>query len=687
MSTIIADNVWKALSKLTTKEKARVTDFIGQFMQDPGHQSIRPEPLNTPSKNVWSGRITQELRAILFKDGGTWAIVHVGHHDAAYDWAKRKSIGRHSITGALQIVESNETIREVERVIEVRVAPELPPVFKKHSDEYLISLGLPETWLPALRLVRDDEQLLMLCEKLPDEIASRLIDVAGGMIVTPPMPVSFDRPMTDAEDTNRRFFLLDDTKGLAAALEGPMHRWLSFLHPTQQALVQKDFKGPSKVSGSAGTGKTVVAMHRARALAAKGERVFLTSYAKALCENISVNLNRLCTAEERKQITVSTFHKQALDIVRKVEPKIEIAKDAQIHEMLEEGRLDAKSEYDEKFVQAEWDAVIRIQGIQTWNAYRDAKRTGRGRGLSVKQRLGLWKVFGGVFTRLENENLLDWPGVCSRASEVLESGKVVSEFTSVIVDEVQDLSPPALLFLRNICTKPENLMLCGDAGQRIYAGNFSLKSLGINVVGRSTVLRLNYRTTEQIRRVADALLSVNCDDMNGGTESRAAESVLRGPSPVLVGYDAESEETTEGIGVLKDWLASGLAPNAIGVFCATKKELKRFRDATEDAGISTRTYRDPASKDQVCVGTMHSAKGLEFKCVLVLGCAKGKMPNSFILSKIQDPMDRENREAREQRLLYVAMTRARDELVVSWAGKPSPFLSAVVNKDGGRDGE
>ncbi len=682
-NVIIASQLFTSLGQLTANEQARVIEFINTFQSNPAHPGVSLERLTRArSKDVWSGRVSRDLRAILHKDGDTWAILYADHHDAAYNWAERRDIGRHAVTGALQIVESVETVREVERLVEVCVQPEAPPLFESHGDDYLLSLGVPESWLPTLRKVRDADQLLTVCEKLPEDVAERLFALAAGEFVTPPAPVAQDRSVVEAVDTRRRFFLVEDAEGLRAALEAPMDRWIAFLHPSQRILVERKFKGPAKVSGSAGTGKTVVAMHRARHLARKGEKVLLTSYVTTLCDNIQRNLAKLCTDDERSRITVSTVHKEAFAIVRQVEPRVRPPSNDEIRALLDGLRTRHAPAYDQSFIQAEWDNVVRMQGIGSWDEYRRARRTGRGRGLSVKERKALWRVFGGALEALAERNLIDWPGLCTRADELLAAGIVGSPYTAVIVDEVQDLTPPALRFLKTLCaTHPGNLLLCGDAGQRIYPGGFSLRTLGIDVRGRSTVLRLNYRTTEQIRRLADRVLGATCDDMDGGEEKRAGtRSLLRGPTPRLNSYRATSEEIAAGVSEIRRWLGDGLASEAIAVFARTGKRASEMAEALRGADIPCRRLADKESPAAGCVqvGTMHRAKGLEFKAVLILGCSDAELPSPAALRAAHDPLDREAAEARERRLLYVAMTRARDELTVSWSGKPSRFLAELL---------
>ena len=690
MSTvIIAPQLFSALGRLTANEQARVIDFIKTFQANPANPGVSLERIGrTKSKGLWSGRITRDLRAILHKDGDTWAMLHADHHDAAYGWAERREIGRHSVTGALQIVEAVESVREVERVIEVLVEPDAPPIFEPHADDYLLSLGVPDGWLPTLRSVKIDDHLLAVCEKLPEDVAERLLALAAGDFVTPPAPLALDRPAIESADTRRRFFVVEDAEGLVAALEAPMERWIAFLHPSQRELVEKTWNGPAKVSGSAGTGKTVVAMHRARHLARKGEKVLLTSYVTTLCENIEANLGKFCTQRERDHITVSTVHKQALAIVRQADPRIRPSSEEVIRELLDTQRIRHAADYEKGFIEAEWDNVVRLQGLNNWDEYRGARRTGRGKGLAVKERKQLWKVFGGVLEDLRSRNLPDWTGLCLRAIELLSDGRATSPFSAVVVDEVQDLRPSELRFLKALCSvKPGNLMLCGDTGQRIYPGGFSLSALGIEVRGRSSVLKINYRTTEQIRRLADRMIGEISDDMDGGEESRVGtKSLLRGPHPQLLGHGSKGDEATADVEQIRSWINGGLAPEDIAVFARTKRRVEAFTEVLSDSDLPWRLLSDnePSATGAIQLGTMHRAKGLEFKAVLVMGCGDKDLPSPAVLRGMDDPQDRETAVARERRLLYVAMTRARDELTVTWTGKPSRFLSALVDgNDGG----
>jgi superfamily I DNA/RNA helicase len=220
----------------------------------------------------------------------------------------------------------------------------------------------------------------------------------------------------------------------------------------------------------------------------------------------------------------------------------------------------------------------------------------------------------------------------------------------------------------------------GDAGQRIYPGGFSLRSLGIDVRGRSHILRINYRTTEQIRRSADALLGNEADDMDAGTERRnRTRSLLSGPEPILSGYHQWDEEKVGAADKVENWLQSGLVAEDVALFARTNQLAEDLERQLSDRGLQVLrlTRESRLTEPGVRIGSMHRAKGLEFKAVLVAGAGAGHLPHPASLRSVDDPTDREDVIEQERRLLYVAMTRARDELVVSWSGRPSEFLLPI----------
>lgn len=685
----IAKTFSASTKKLSTTDRGRVLDFLTKFMDDPGSPGLNFETIQgAKDSSMKSARITQDLRTILHQSDGVLTLLYAGHHEDAYRWAGHRRVENHPVTGTLQIVETTEGVEDVIKAAQPQY--EAPKVFADYDDEYLLSLGLPEDWLTIIRQVQNDDQLLAVCQKLPEEVAESLLTLSTGELVTPPKPLPPTTPVEQNPDNLRRFWVVQDAAELASVLDRPIEDWVRFLHPSQRLLVTKDFNGPAKVSGAAGTGKTVVGMHRARRLAAEGKRILLTSYVTTLCRNIERNIHILCAGAQQEfdaavedRITVSTVHKQALALAKSAIPQIRPVDADKVEALIKRHHGHGGYLFDTGFLSHEWTGVIEPQGISSWDEYRDAVRTGRGKPLTIKQRKDCWKVFERVWSDLTAAHAYPWSRICRIARDAIQDGAVESPFDAVIVDEVQDLQPQELQLLSALAEKnPGNMMVLGDAGQRIYPGGFSLKKLGIDVRGRSHILRINYRTTEQIRRFADRMMAGASDDFDEGTEDRRSQSLLNGPSPTIRQFANQSEQETFVLSQIQSLQSQGISLREIAIFARSGKYLKPLCSVFHDNGIEVNDLSDNedlSGEGGVNVGTMHRAKGLEFKAVFIVDCNHDVVPHSYTLSKLRDQGDYDAAYERERQLLYVAVTRARDEVFVTSVGKPSEFLKQTDN--------
>jgi hypothetical protein len=667
-------------SQLDAPSARRALDFMVKYLRDPGSPGISLERLDRlKADNLWSGRVSQDLRAIIYREDGLDLLLYVDHHDAAYQWARRRRVQRNARTGAIQVIVAPEEVdlpapRDPDRPAE--------PVFQAHSDEYLLSLELPETWLPMIRSVTEPEQLLDVVGDLPAEVADRLMDLASGVLVAPPAPVAPALPGTPV--SLPRDAIVPELDDLMRMLDAPLAVWVAFLHPSQRQLASGSFGGPVKVTGSAGTGKTVVALHRARHQARQGKRVLLTSYVSTLCHNLEHNLGILCTDEELSRITVRTVHQEARALVGAAgEPIAAILGGNEVRALFERHLRGEPCALDPGGLQAEWDAIIEANGIDSWEGYRSVSRAGRGRALSVTDRRVVWSVVERVKRHLASRRLTDWQGLCRRARELLELGRASAPYDAVVVDEVQDLSPQALRLVASLAGDgPDRLMVVGDGGQRIFSHRSSLLALGIDVRGRSRILRINYRTTEQIRRFADLVLA-SADDMEGGRESRnGCRSIRSGTVPEAAGFDAPGEQYEHVCSQIAGRIANGLAADEIAVFARTKRYLEAVAKHLHRAGIETHLLEPEKGggpvPGAVNLVTMHRAKGLEFKLGVVVDASKGVLPLPFALHQTSDPQDREEIAEMERQLLYVSLTRARDHVLVTWVGEPSELLMEAL---------
>jgi superfamily I DNA/RNA helicase len=422
----------------------------------------------------------------------------------------------------------------------------------------------------------------------------------------------------------------------------------------------------------------VVAVHRAVRLAAEcSGRVLLTSFSRTLAQRLREHAGRLLPENDAawERLEVANVHAIARRLVAESGRRFEIASAKDLDRIVADTTRRHGGRYSAGFVMGEWDAIVEPWGVDTWEAYLEAPRVGRGTPLGARQRRDVWTVCEAVLGELADRELMTW-GQVTREAAALADGKAM--FAHVLADECQDLGPAELAVLRALVPAgADDLFLCGDAGQQIYLRGYSWLQAGIDVRGRSRRLKVNYRTTEQIRRWADALLPAEVVQGDGEMQSRHSVSLLVGPAPEIVGAATAAEEAEMVSAWIEDRLAEGLVPGDIAIFARTHALLEtRAEPALARLGRSGRPLKDDAapSPDHVALGTMHNAKGLEFRAVAVVGCDEGALPLAAALRGLEDVADREAAERQERNLLYVACTRAQRRLLVSYAGKPSPYL-------------
>lgn len=616
-------------------------------------------------------------------------LCYVDHHKPAYDWAERRKIEVHPKTGAAQIVELVE--KEIIKPV-VREVSQDPPLFATYDPDYLLALGIPAEWVEAVRHV-DHTGLEKLIGRLPEEAMERLMELATGNPVAPVAPVNAT-PFTHP-DAQRRFRIMDSQDELRQALSYPWEKWIVFLHPSQRQVVEKRCSGAACVAGAAGTGKSVVALHRAVALARSNPDtgVLVTSYSRTLAVRLGQGLDILLggPGSIRSRIRVENLHSVAVGIWMKSTGKRfnPLSATALLQTIEDANRVAGKGDFTSAFLKAEWDAIVDPLGIASWEEYKRASRARRGTPLGARQKLAVWKIFETVQKTLTSRELITWNGLSHAVAALLENEQV-RPFDHLVVDESQDLGPAELTLIRHLVAPGEDdIFLCGDAGQRIFKSRFSWYSVGVDVRGRSSRLKLNYRTTGAIQRFADRLLTGGSEAGSGESEARDAISLLIGPNPEIIGEQTAAEE----IESVAEWLVrlqdEGFRPFEIALFARTEHVINdRILPAIEQSGLAACMLSDdePPSAQEVSVGTMHRAKGLEFKAVAVVGCDAGLVPLRSALDNLADPGDRESFIEQERQLLYVACSRARERLLVTSSGQASEFLSIKSGRWRQREG-
>lgn len=694
----IADSFTKALTRLTRDEQKAVKTSAFDLQTNPDNPGLQLHRIDaSKDPNFWSCRVNRDIRIVIHKTTASFLLAYVDHHDQAYAWAERRRIEAHPTTGAIQIVEVRERVEEIAKrpaqqfpldlgdgIAPLSIAPRPVAVrkpFEALARNDLLAIGVPSDWLADVTSATEDD-FLDLALHLPSEAGEALLEYASSGILKTPEPVVVTDPFAHP-DAQRRFRVIENIEELERALDLPWEQWAVFLHPSQRALVTRSFSGPARVAGSAGTGKTVVAVHRAARLAARDDRtrVLLTTFSEPLAAALERKVKVLAgdAGAVVPRITVAPFIGIARDLYQLVHGRNpQIAGEDLVHSLLTKAAAaEAGPPINERFLLSEWTHVVDAWQIKTAEAYADVPRLGRKNRMGKKQRDRLWPVFARALHDLNTRGFVTEAGVFQAMADHY-SGKAEKPFDHIVVDEAQDLGVPELRFLVAIAPAgADALFFAGDLGQRIFQQPFSWKALGVSVTGRSATLKVNYRTSHQIRETADRLLPSAVSDVDGSNEERKGTvSVFNGPVPLVVTATDAAAEQAAVAKFIEQALADGILPEEIGVFVRTREVMARAREAVKAAGrdASEITLHREGGASTVRIGIMHLAKGLEFKAVAVMACDDDVLPLKARLEAVADETELDDVFDTERQLFYVACTRARDRLMVSGVKPGSQFM-------------
>jgi len=700
MNFLLADSFTDALARLGNAEQKKVKTAVFDLQVNPARPGLRLHKLDrAKDPNFWSARVSGDLRIIVHRTDESLLLCYVGHHDGAYAWAERRRIERHPKTGAMQIVELIERQEETPagEAVSGEVTPQAapadvpreryrPPLFLTLSDDELLSVGVPEAWLGHVRNA-DEDSFLDIAERLPDEAAEALLAYAATGVLEPAETAEAAGDPFAHPDAQRRFRVMENVDELERALDYPWEKWTVFLHPAQRRFVERSYNGPARIAGSAGTGKTVVALHRAVHLARRDPeaRLLLTTFSRPLANALKLKLGRLAGNEPEVagRIHVEDVKSLAGRLYAERFGRPEIAAPAELRGLLEESaRESGDGRFTPAFLYGEWAEVVDAWQLESWEAYRDVARLGRKRRLGEAQRQALWAIFERLRGRLSERGLVTWPTIFARVTEAI-AAEDASPFHCAVIDEAQDMGVPELrLFAAVAGARADGLFFAGDLGQRIFQAPFSWRALGVDVRGRSHTLKVNYRTSHQIRSAADRLLPEELADVDGVAESRRGTvSAFNGPTPQVETFAGPEIERAAVAEWTQDLIEDGLAAHEIGVFVRSRREMDRARAALETAGVPFVELSEDveAEADYAALATMHLAKGLEFRAVAVMACDDEVIPDQDRIESIADEADLDEVYATERHLLYVACTRARERLLVTATEPESEFLGDLVD--------
>lgn len=690
MEFLIADTFTDSLARLNGEEQKAVktTTFDLQLnLANPGMNFHKLD--RAKDKQFWSIRVNKDLRIIVHRSERSLLICYVNHHDKAYDWAERRKLEVHPKTGAAQLIEIRETVREViipKYIVSEIITEPKPKLFSDYSVDDLLAFGVPEEWLNDV-LDATEDTLLSIAEHLPTEAAEGLLEIATGGKAQISKVITKEEDPFKHPDAGRRFRILTTAEELERALEFPWDKWAVFLHPVQREIAEGSYSGPVRVYGSAGTGKSIVALHRAVFLARQNpeSRILLTTYSGILANALKVKLRRLISNEPRliERIDVYSIDEIGLKLFKSNIGKPNVITTEHLRNLI----LAASSKFEDlKFSQAflfsEYQLVFDAWHIEYWEEYKNVKRLGRKTRLPEEQRMVLWYIFNAVNEQLQQQGLLTTAALFTLLARHIET-TAKQPYDFAVIDESQDMGVYHLRFLAALGKhRPNGLFFTGDLGQRIFQQLFSWRALGIDIRGRSKTLKVNYRTSDQIRKKADLLLAPEVIDADGNIESRDSTiSVINGSVPeikIFGSIEDESQYVADWVMRLKE---QDIALHEISLFVRSNNEIGRAIRAANLAGVKYILLDESMESlsNSMVISTMHLAKGLEFRAVSVMACDDEVIPSQERIETITDNADLEDVYNTERQLLYVACTRARDQLLISGVSPASEFLGDFAN--------
>ncbi|MEV6820573.1 UvrD-helicase domain-containing protein [Nocardiopsis dassonvillei] len=690
---------FQEFAKLEKPVQERVTEVFAKF-EEATHSGLHLEKIARARDDRFRTiRIDQFWRGVVLAPttGDTYTLLRVLAHDKAYEWARTRKASVNMATGGIELrdVEAiDSSIPHLEKM--ARRAP--TRLFDHVADADLTRLGVDGQTRGFARTLTEPSQLDAAQGLLPPVQWDVLCGLAAGMspeevwsdlgeaITEGIDPDDLDAAVRRSPD---RVLLVEGPEELMAALAHPFDLWRIYLHPVQRAVAEASYRGPARISGGPGTGKTVVAVHRAHQLARAGGRVLLTTFTSTLADALESSVRLLAEtdgaddAEEvLGRIRIEHVDRFAHRVFREEHGQPHLMDAARERRLWQQVITELGLEFSPDFLAEEWRRVVLARRVETAQDYLAAKRTGRGRGLGPTPKARVWQAVTAFRERLAEHGWWVHETIAEEAARLL-GGRGERPFDHVVVDEAQDLHPGQWRLLRAAVDEgPDDLFIAGDAHQRIYGPRVSLAEVGVNVRGRSSKLRINYRTTAEILGWSLSLVhGQSVDDMDGGVDSVAGcRSELHGLEPQLRGLATWEAELGHLREVVRSWIDSGVVPAEIGVAARSNRAVDEAVLVLEEAGVAARSLAAGPVEQAVAVGTMHRMKGLEFRCLAVVGVGGGQLPAPrSVTPESEDPGAHARDLLRERSLLFVACTRAREQLSVSWHREPSPFLEPLLN--------
>lgn len=686
----IYDKFFDAFSVLPQSIQKKTREFMKKFKENPTSNAINYEKITTfKDECLRSVRIDQSYRAIIHapKEGNNYHLLWVDNHDEAYKWAQNKVFEWNRETQMAQVYEIEE--KDVPIVTTIISKPSFMSTFK---DEELLKIGVPESMLAIVKTIDNFDDLDRLSSRLPNDCFDNIYYLLDGIhIKNIILDIEEGAVIPDGEEqsinSRRSFVLISEDEQLDEVLSGDFKKWKVFLHPSQYIVSYRDSSGSVNVSGQAGTGKSICAIHRAKYLSVKlapgSKPILFTTYTKSLMNNIRQLVE--IVGANTEEIKLDNIHAFAASFAKenKVIPSdIRFINEERELELWREVLELTATKLDEEFLRDEYNDVIVFNHVSNCEDYLNTPRIGRSQRIGRKDKIEIWNLVENYHKLKQNENKLSYNELFNLLTDYFNSNPDFRPFSHVICDEIQDFSNIELRFVRSLVNEgPNDLFLVGDPLQNIYDKKLNFSKCGINIRGkRSKRLKINYRTTEEIKRLAvGAIKNIDFDDFDGETESKQGYlSLMRGNIPQYKLFSKKEDEIAFVIETIKKLVSD--FEFKFGEICIAARTNfllepiinRLFSEHIPFTHLKGEHIQDEEGK--ITVSTFHNAKGLEFKAVILFNVNIDTVPFRPQFFNSWDEVKKGYYLKSELALVYVAMTRAIKELIITGIGEKSDFI-------------
>ena len=688
---VITDSYMFSVGKLNNQERKQATNTIKQMREDITIPSLSVHAINREKcdSKFRSARVNSDIRLIFYVDGEYCTLLYIDHHDAAYDWCVGKYCKKTDF-GATYIFDILKEEENLSKYGQNSVDDENEDDYYVSSlekngitEKQLTKIGIPKVHAVNLLKIKSEDIFVDYIDMFPEEIQEALMDLYVGektfenvyndLIDNGESSVYEADPNQSLlqKDSRRRFYVTQSMDELEYLMENEkFEKWTTFLHPSQEKLVKINANGPVLVEGGPGTGKTVLGLHRAAYLSEKifkesdNCKILFCTFSVKLSRYISSNMDKLFAQKGIKgNVDVCGVDYVINQLLG--DETIPVVKQSEFNELIKKVYRSQKWEYSLDFYLYEYYQIIERYGIVNEDSYLHANRTGMGVGLNENQRKKVWLFFKNLFKEQRERGISTFVNRAEKLNMLYKTGKKVPEYDAIIIDEAQDLEPCKLRALL-ACVKdgPNSVMILSDNNQRIFNLRSWRSDVGVNVVGRTYYLYINYRTTKEISDYASVMFFKGQEK---NEYMKSYKSIVKGNEPIVQGYKNDEKQWEAIVSTIKALIETGNNPNEICVVFPTNNELEKFEKVLSRYQIDYVVLKGdivPSDMDKVCLCNVKGVKGLEFSSVII--SSSERFGTSLVDKYVVD----ETAELCYQKQVdcerYVAATRARDNLFVTY---------------------